>query len=141
MKSFDELLAADIAQYEGGHDDLIFQAPALYRLLVDLLDDPRLPGRLRPLLLAAIAYFILPADVYPEDLHGPYGYLDDIYLCAFVADRVRQTLGEAILLENWDGEAPLPELLDDVLAMRDELIELGWEKVLSYIGFDHLVHE
>lgn len=108
---------------------------------MDLLDDPRLPGRLRPLLLAAIAYFILPADVYPEDLHGPYGYIDDLYLCAFVADRVRGTLGESILLENWDGEAPLPELLDDVLAMKDEVIEAGWGRVLKYIGFDHLTHK
>jgi hypothetical protein len=35
MKHFDELLQEDIAQYEGRHDDLIYQAPALYRLLVN----------------------------------------------------------------------------------------------------------
>jgi uncharacterized membrane protein YkvA (DUF1232 family) len=93
MKNFDVLLQEDIQAYEGRHDDLIYQAPALYRLLTRLLDDPMLPGRLRPLVLAAVAYFILPADIIPEDLQGPYGYVDDIFLGAFVADLVRRELG------------------------------------------------
>ncbi len=50
MKKFDELLEHEIAKYEGRHEGLIFQAPALYRLLARLLDDCRLPGRLRPLI-------------------------------------------------------------------------------------------
>ncbi len=122
MKSFDQLLEEDIAAYEGRHDDLIYQAPAFYRLLVNLLDDPLLPGGLRPLVLAAVSYFILPADVIPEDIYGPYGYLDDIFLSAFVADRIRNELGDDILIENWDGEAPLLTLKRDILVAEHELI-------------------
>ena len=122
MKSFDELLEEDIADYEGRHDELIYQAPAFYRLLTRLLDDARLPKRLRPLVLAAIAYFILPVDIIPEELEGPYGYVDDIWLCAFVAERVRQEVGgEEILVENWDGEAPVVELVEELLA-EEELV-------------------
>ena len=33
MKKFDKLLQQEFAKYEGRHDDLIYQAPALYRLL------------------------------------------------------------------------------------------------------------
>ena len=33
MKTFDQLLKEDIADYEGRHDDLIYQPPAFYRLL------------------------------------------------------------------------------------------------------------
>ncbi len=138
MKPFDQLLKEDIAAYEGRHDDLIYQAPAFYRLLVNLLDDPRLPGRLRPLVLAAIAYFILPADVFPEDLHGPYGYVEDIFLCAYVADEIGSELGADLLEENWDGEAELLSLMNDILATRDDLVEDGWRKVMTYIGYEQL---
>jgi uncharacterized membrane protein YkvA (DUF1232 family) len=139
MKGFDQLLQEDIAAYEGRHDDLIFQAPAFYRLLTHLLDDPGLPARLRPLVLAAIAYFILPVDIIPESLEGPYGYVDDIWLCAFVVNHIQQELGADILLGNWDGEAPLDLLIRDILAQEQELIGEKGTLVLHYIGFEYLV--
>jgi uncharacterized membrane protein YkvA (DUF1232 family) len=139
MKSFDELLQEDIADYEGRHDELIYQAPAFYRLLTRLLDDARLPKKLRPLILAAIAYFILPVDIIPEELEGPYGYVDDIWLCAFVAERVRREVGgEEILIENWDGEAPVVELVEELLAEEDLLGGQESERVLAYIGFESM---
>jgi uncharacterized membrane protein YkvA (DUF1232 family) len=142
MKHFDQLLEQEIAQYEGRHDDLIYQAPALYRLLTQLLDDKRLPGRLRPLVACAIAYFILPADIVSEDIYGPYGYADDIWLCAWAADVVRREVGsDDILSENWDGEAPLLPLLQDVLAQEVELISDQRERVLQYTGCDRLFGE
>jgi len=80
---------------------LIYLALDFYRLLMRLLDDPQLPSRLRPLISSAIAYFILPADIISEELHGPYCYVDDIWLCACVADAVRWQLdGDVILVEN-----------------------------------------
>ena len=139
MKTFDQLLEEDIAAYEGRHDDLIYQAPALYRLLTRMLDDPLLPGRLRPLVIAAVAYFILPADIIPEDIHGPYGYVDDIFLCAFVADQVRREIGsEDILVNNWDGEAPIVPLVQDILAQEADLIGDQRERILWYIGYEYL---
>jgi len=136
MKHFDKLLEEDIAIYEGRHDDLIYQAPALYRLLVRLLDDPRLPYRLRSSVVAAIAYFILPADVIPEEIEGPYGYVDDIFLCALMADRLGKEMGNYnILLENWDGEAPLLPLIEDILSQEAVLIGEDRKKILNYIGY------
>lgn len=139
MRSFDSILEEEIAAYEGRHDDLIFQAPAFYRLLVRLLDDSRLPNRLRPLVLSAVAYFILPADIVPEDIHGPYGYADDIFLCAFVADKVRSELSsDAVLTENWEGEGEIIPLIADVLAAEVDLIQGERGKILKYIGFEQL---
>jgi uncharacterized membrane protein YkvA (DUF1232 family) len=139
MKSFDQLLQEEIANYEGRHDDLIYQAPAFYRLLTRLLDDPRLPRKLRSLVLAAIAYFILPADIIPEELEGPYGYVDDIWLCAFVANKVRETVGmEEILITHWDGEGSISALVDELLAGENNLIGDKRNLVLDYIGYQHL---
>jgi uncharacterized membrane protein YkvA (DUF1232 family) len=138
MKPFDQLLKEDIADYEGRHDDLIYQAPAFYRLLTYLLDDPRLPRSLRPLVLAAIAYFILPVDIIPEELEGPYGYVDDIWLCAFVADRVRQEIGaDEILVTHWDGEGSILPLFEEILTGENELIKDKKKLILEYIGYEY----
>ena len=140
MKRFDELLQAEIATYEGRHDDLIYQAPALYRLLCDLLDDNRLPSRLRPLISCAIAYFILPADVIPEEVYGPAGFVDDIWLCAWALNVVRkETENDDLLTENWNGEAPLLPLLADILRQEQELIGEQGAKILAYAGCDRVV--
>jgi len=97
------------------------QVPAFYRMLTRLLDDPRLPKKLRLLVLAAVAYFILPVDIIPEELEGPYGYMDDIWLCAFVANRVQKEIGtDEILVSHWDGEGTIiPQPHPDVLGSTE----------------------
>jgi uncharacterized membrane protein YkvA (DUF1232 family) len=139
MKDFDQLIQEDIDSYEGRQDEVIYQAPALFRLLTNLLQDPNLPGRLRPLVIATVGYFALPADIMSEDLQGPSGYLDDIFLSAFVADQIRQALGtDKILTENWDGQAPVLALIDDILSRESDLIEDRRELIFWYIGYEYL---
>lgn len=139
MKEIDKLIQEDIANYEGLHEDLIYQAPALYRLMLHLLDDPNLPGRLRPLVITSVAYFVLPADIMPEDLEGPSGYIDDIFLCAFVADRIRKELkSDDILTANWDGEVPILTLVEDILSDEKALLGDKRDLILWYIGYEYL---
>ncbi len=139
MKRFDALLEKDISGYSGDFSEMIHQAPALYRLMTRLLDDRSLPGRMSPLVIAAIAYFILPEDVIPEEKFGPMGYVDDIYLCAFVADQVmRETGPEDIITRNWDGTAPVIPLIREVLEREKELIGDKKERIMEYIGYEQL---
>jgi uncharacterized membrane protein YkvA (DUF1232 family) len=137
MKHFDDLLTEDIEQYEGRHDDLIYQAPAFYRLLVNTLDDPRLPRRLRGIILAAIAYFVLPVDVIPEEIEGPYGYIDDIFFCAWVGKKLAEKLGTDFLIENWDGESPVMPLIEDILSREPELLGNRFHEILTYVGLSN----
>jgi hypothetical protein len=44
-----------------------------------------------------------------------------------------------ILLDNWDGEAPLVPLIHDILAREAELIGDQRERILGYIGYEYLV--
>ena len=140
MKDIDLLLQEEIAGYEGDHADLISKTPAFFRLLTGILEDPTLPGRLRPLVLVAIAYFALPAEIFPEDLKGPHGYIDDIFLSAWVAGQIRERMGsEEILLANWDGEAPVLPLIQNILSREAELIGDRRDLILWYIGYEYLV--
>jgi uncharacterized membrane protein YkvA (DUF1232 family) len=140
MQDFFEELTADIAQYEGRHDEFIYLTPYWYRLMTNLLDDPRLPGRLKPLVSCAIAYFIMPADIVPEEIHGPYGYIDDIFFCAYVADQVLSRTNKAdLLIENWEGEGDIVELIEEILGQEDALIGDQKGLILRYTGCTELL--
>ena len=139
MKRFDAMLEKDISGYEGKFSKLIAEAPALYRMMTRLLDDRALPRSMSPLVIAAIAYFILPEDIIPEEKFGPAGYVDDIYLCAFVANEVmKESASPEILSRNWDGKAPVIELIGEILDREGELIGDKKERIMQYIGYDQL---
>jgi uncharacterized membrane protein YkvA (DUF1232 family) len=136
---FAKVIQAEVEGYDGEHAALIAQSPALYRLLTRLLDDPNLPGRLRPLVILAIAYFILPNDIMPEDLSGAANYVDDIFLTAFISDQVRRELDDGnILADNWDGEGDILALVDRILAQETALIADRRELILWYIGYEYV---
>lgn len=139
MKRFDAMLEKDISGYDGKFSELISQAPALYRMMTSLLDDRDLPRPMSPLVIAAIAYFILPEDIIPEERYGPAGYVDDIYLCAFVANEVMKESGsQDILKRNWDGDVPADRLIKEILDRERELIGDKKDRIMQYIGFDQL---
>lgn len=138
LKRFDLLLEEDVSDYEGDFSELIHEAPAFYRLMTRFLDDPALPEKLSPLVIAAIAYFIAPADIIPEEEVGPIGYVDDIFFCAFVADQVMKEAGsEDILVRNWDGDKPIVPLIKEILSREKELIGDKKEIIFQFIGYDY----
>jgi uncharacterized membrane protein YkvA (DUF1232 family) len=139
LKRFDAILQTDISGYNGEFCQLIAEAPALYKLMTRLLDDPDCPRSLSPLVIAAIAYFILPEDIIPEEKYGPIGYVDDIYLCAFVANEIaKQSSSPEILARNWEGKAPIDKLVKEILDREKELIGDQKERIMHYIGFNQL---
>jgi uncharacterized membrane protein YkvA (DUF1232 family) len=139
MKDFAELVEEDVASYSGRNERLITEAPAFYRLLLHMLEDPDLPAKLRPMVLAAVAYFVIPSDIIPEDMQGPPGYIDDIYLCAFVAEQVRrETRSDEILARNWEGQSPVLSLVHEILTDEKDLMGDKFKLVLEFIGYDSL---
>jgi uncharacterized membrane protein YkvA (DUF1232 family) len=77
--------------------------------------------------------------VIPEDKYGPRGYVDDLFLCAFVADQVmRETGSEEILTRNWDGKVSIVPLIKDILGREKELLGDKKENIMQYIGYEQL---
>jgi uncharacterized membrane protein YkvA (DUF1232 family) len=139
LKRFDAILEKDISGYDGEFSKLIAEAPALYKLMTKLLDDPDCPRSMSPLVIAAIAYFILPGDIIPEEKYGPIGYVDDIYLCAFVANEIaKESVSPGILARNWEGKAPIDKLVKEILDREKELIGDKKEHIMQYIGYNQL---
>lgn len=139
MTDYENEIRSTIENYQGAHKTLIAGLPFLYRLFTRLLEAPELPGRLRPLLLAALAYFMLPVDVISEDITGPRGLFDDLFLGAFVLGQVAREMGSWDLLEGqWEGPGTVQGFSGEVLSSEQALISDQRDVILWYIGYEHL---
>jgi uncharacterized membrane protein YkvA (DUF1232 family) len=137
MKEFYELIEDEVVGYTGRHENVVIEAPAFYRLLTRLLDDPDLPPRLRPLVLIALGYFAISGDIIPEDIQGPLGFTDDIFLTILVADQIRKELkSDDILTRNWDGNTSLSFFMEEFKNNEEDLIGDKREQILKFAGWE-----
>lgn len=140
MWDFSLQLEEDVADYAGDFSDIVWEAPAIYRLLTSLLDDPDTPQDTRTGLLAAVAYFILPYDAIPEEIHGPRGYLDDVYVAAVMVEEVRKAGGQELVERNWDSDRDVIPLIEQIIADAEEYFEdpQTREAIFEYLGHEGL---
>ncbi len=134
-------LKDEVARYMGALRDVVVLAPSYGMLMFHLLNDPRLTRQHRLLVDAAIAYLVSSDDVIPEDQVGPYGYLDDIFCCAFVANRIGRDLGWEVLEEAWAGDGTAHEVSQALLGREQELLGTTGEDVLRFAGLDDVLED
>jgi uncharacterized membrane protein YkvA (DUF1232 family) len=133
-RGFFELLNDQLERYRGEFDEVILLAPDYFRLLTNLLEDRRISREARLLICAALAYFVAPYDVNPEEVYGPLGYLDDVFVCAYVVRELCALVPADVLEECWEAEFDLIATTEDVYAKtRSELGERA-EDALAYVG-------
>lgn len=130
-----DFLKREISRFKGGFDDYIFYIPDFFKLLCDLLNsDVKKGDRLK--IAGALGYFVAPGDVIPEEIYGPAGYIDDIFLCCFVLNGLREKYGIDFLKSFWDCEEDLDEVLDYSYEQSSKVIEDKKLKneILRYVG-------
>lgn len=133
FKDFYDTLIENLETYSGEYESFIDYGPALFKLLCSLLNCD-VDYTLKLPICGAIAYYVTPEDVIPENVYGPYGYIDDIYLSAYVLNMVAERHGydfiqKACPIDGIEGiirecEAKSRELLKD-----DEI-----RSIIEYIG-------
>jgi uncharacterized membrane protein YkvA (DUF1232 family) len=102
--------------------EALLLVPDVFVLLVRLSLDKDVPAEARALIGGALAYFILPFDLFPEAAVGGVGYLDDVVLAAAV---LSQALGgelEPYAQKYWNGERELREVLHDISQSASALL-------------------
>jgi uncharacterized membrane protein YkvA (DUF1232 family) len=129
-----QMLREQVTRYAGALRDVIILAPVYAMLMFHLLKDPRLTQEHRLWVDAAIAYLVSPNDVIPEGEVGPYGYLDDIFCCAYVANRIGEELGWDVIEEGWTGDSSAHEVSRRLLARERELLGDAGDDVLRFAG-------
>jgi len=129
-----QMLRDQCSRYGGALRDVIILAPVYGMLMFHLLRDPRLQPEHRLWVDAAIAYLVSPDDVIPEEQFGPYGYLDDIFCCAYVANRLGEALGWDVVEEGWTGESSAHDVSQRLLSRERELLGDIGDDVLRFAG-------
>ena len=132
---FFHILSENTANYKGKYENIMVNAPKIYNLLCGLLDSKIIYKKDRQKISSAIAYFILPKDIFPEDIFGTKGYIDDIYLCLYILKTLKGEYGIEELLKYWE-ESPqlLKKFLEEDYEELNKELNYILQDILDYVG-------
>lgn len=122
---------------KGGENipDIILEVPNIFITMQGLLKDDDLDNNKRLLVFAAIGYFFIPDDLFPEEELGQIGYIDDMILCLTIFQEIAETpLGKFTLKRNWALQEKLEEVLGPKLDQLIEQYPKQYVKVLDHVG-------
>ena len=132
FKDFYDTLLENLDNYTGEYESFIDYGPALFKLLCDLLNAD-IDKSLRLPICGAIAYYVTPEDIIPEQVYGPYGYIDDIYLSSYVLKMVASRHGYEFIQER--SSPDIENIINECEAKSLEILNDDEVKsILDYIG-------
>lgn len=136
-QDFASVLEENVKDYNGEFKEVILNAPKLYSLATELLKSSEITGQFRMQLLAAVGYFLIPDDIFPEEEHGPIGYVEDIMLLQYIFRNINSELGKAVLINAWNHEEELlKELLGSHYLSLKEKYKWLHNDVIKFIGLE-----
>jgi uncharacterized membrane protein YkvA (DUF1232 family) len=95
--------------------EALLLAPDIFILLVRLALDREVPASARALIGGTLAYFVMPADLLPELLLGPVGFMDDLVLASAVLSQAFGGELEPYAERHWSGSHELRKALHRVV--------------------------
>jgi uncharacterized membrane protein YkvA (DUF1232 family) len=109
--------------------------PNFLRLLYGLVTDPRVETLDKLLVAGAVAYVMIPEDIFP-DFIPLIGEVDDVFVLVLALRQLMKSAGHEIMLEHWMGDpADLDELnLERVLAAAAFFLPRRVRRRLRTIG-------
>jgi len=134
-EDFYRSLREKVAGYSGAYADYVLLVPDLFLLITRLMLDPRIEGRHKVYMGAALAYVISPIDLISERRFGAVGYLDDLVVIVAALNMLINESDRAVVVEHWTGKEDLLATIQKVLGQADELMGKGrLEKILAGLG-------
>ena len=133
FKDFYDTLLENLDNYTGEYESFIDYGPALFKLLCDLLNAD-IDKSLRLPICGAIAYYVTPEDIISEQVYGPYGYIDDIYISSYVLRMVGDVHGWEFI-ESVSSNSEISKIINECEVKSKEILsEDEIKSIKSYIG-------
>ncbi len=135
---FKGYLADNIVGYDGKFSKYILLLPSLYDTLTNLLSSEDVPQSIRSDIYLTLGYLFYPDDIFPEEVHGPLGFIEDLLLVLVVLRKCAISKGIEFIndlsaVKNY----PLEQLLtSDFNELTNENVEL-FDEVLTVTGIDN----
>lgn len=135
FKGYYEFLKSELDKYRGNYDDYIFYLPEFFKLLCDLLNED-IDKKHRLMIASALGYFVAPKDVIHEEVYGPAGYIDDLFLCCYILDKVKDKYGPEFLYGLWNHDKDFEKVFENAYQQSSNVIkeEKIKKKILEYVG-------
>lgn len=131
--SFSEIVRNNIENYAGPYSQILKFAPDFFDLIVKLYKKD-MPYPYREMISSTISYFVLPDDILPEDTLGPFGYLDDLYLCSYVIKKFKENKKLAKIVEElWIQPQNVFVISDHIIEELESAEEPDLEEAISSI--------
>ena len=134
FQNYYDVLRENLDSYRGKYERFIDYGPEMFKLLTDILNEKSIKPEVRMEICTAIAYFVAPFDVIPEEIYGPHGYIDDVYLCAYVIKDISGSLSYEFLEKLWQGDEELEEVVNECYFKSKEILGEKTDDVLAYVG-------
>lgn len=133
FKDFYDTLIENLETYTGEYESFIDYGPLLFKLLCNLLNT-KIDYNLKLPICGAIAYYVTPEDIIPENVYGPYGYIDDIYLSAYVLKMVGDAHGYE-LIQSVSPVGDIEKIINECESKSLEILKDDEIKsIIEYIG-------
>lgn len=114
---------------------IIKEVPNIFETITKLIKDVDITNEERMLSYAAIGYFFVPDDLYPEEILGQIGYIDDVLLSLTVFQEIRSTMiGAEALERNWCLNFGVEEVMDTIYPSLIKKYSNEYISVLDHIG-------
>jgi uncharacterized membrane protein YkvA (DUF1232 family) len=135
FKDFIDSLEENLESYNGEYEDFISYCPKLFNLLCNIFSDKEISPEVRCKVSLAIAYFVVPDDTIPENVFGPYGYIDDIYISVYMLKEVIAIEGYEFLEKYWDYYENLRLVINECIEQIEKILDQEEkEEILKFIG-------
>jgi uncharacterized membrane protein YkvA (DUF1232 family) len=108
---YQSILRGFIASYRGPRERAILLAADVFAFYMHLFVDSRVARHDRQMINAVLAYFAVSQDVMPEEILGPYGLLDDLWVASNAYRQIRKSIPGEILHDAWQGEGELEDAM------------------------------
>jgi uncharacterized membrane protein YkvA (DUF1232 family) len=132
---FTQALRDAVRDYRGSRERAIHRAGDVFDFYSNLFADSRLTSDSRVLINAVLAYFVVGRDIIPEEVYGPIGYIDDLYVASYAFRILRRELPGNLLVDAWRADDDLDEVMGVVF--RESRSEVGKQsrEILGLAGF------
>jgi uncharacterized membrane protein YkvA (DUF1232 family) len=138
MKSSIETYRAELsASCVGGEGipDIVSQVPAIFDTLEQLIRDPDITNQHRTLVFAALGYFFIPDDLFPEEELGQVGFIDDIILSLCILHEIRFTVqGNNAIKRHWKLKITIEDALGTHLSQLIKDYPVEYSTTLNHFG-------
>lgn len=116
---------------QGRLKELWLFLPQLLKLLYALMRDPRVPPRNKAIVAMVAGYLLLPFDIIPDFI--PFiGQADELVLVAFALDQMLNRVPEEIVLEHWEGDTDVLEVVREVLEVATAPLRGRWQRFMPF---------